>query len=200
MALDPSPSTLFFISTKFPTRAFSFRRTPGRKCANGPTCVPRDNWLDVTTEYGFMSTLSSSTASASTLPVPIVQPVPMRVLPSSRTHGSMRVSAPTVTSGSINTLSGISSVTPASITAARLRRRNTASTAARSARVLHPRTSSGSAARMASTFSPFCRNMAMASVRYSSLCKFSGRNDSRHGHNFASVKQYMLELISRMAR
>src|SRR5260221_321520 len=113
--------------------------------------------------YAPLPTRTGATSAVS-LPVRTVQPAPMRVLPRNCTQDSMRESAPTTTSGSISTVSGNSIVTPASMMAARLRRRNTASTAARSARVLHPRTSSGSAARTACTFSPFCRKTAMASV------------------------------------
>jgi len=120
MDLTPSPRTLFFTSTKFPTRAVSSRRAPVAEMRERPDLRPAREWLAITIVCGLTSTLSSSTASASTLPVRIVQPEPTRVFPRSCTHGSMsRVRADGDFWIDQTPVSGISIVTPASIMAAR---------------------------------------------------------------------------------
>src|SRR2546425_314795 len=48
MALVPLPSTLFFTSTKLPTRAPASKCAPSRRCANGPTIVPSAKRLALT--------------------------------------------------------------------------------------------------------------------------------------------------------
>ena len=101
LAFEPGPSTVFFSSTKLPTRARSRTSASGRRCANGPTRASSAMVAPVITQWLFTATRSPMVESAMRTNAWISQALPTRVRPSSTTPGWITVSVPTTTSSSM---------------------------------------------------------------------------------------------------
>ena len=119
----------------------------GRRRANGPTLAPLEMCEFSITQKLLITTRSSIDVSMTRTPEWISQPDPMRVWPSRYTPGWMMVSAPIVTSGSMNVVDGSTMVTPAAISASSFVVRKIAPTSASSFRLFTPRISRESATR-----------------------------------------------------
>ncbi len=87
IAFDPGPSTVFFSSTKLPTRASGSSVAPARRCANGPTRARSPIVESVTIEWLYTTTPSPRREFTIRTPACSSQPAPITVSPSIDTPG-----------------------------------------------------------------------------------------------------------------
>ena len=124
--------TVFFISTKLPTREPALITVPGRRRENGPAWTSSSRTQPSMTVASKILTRFPIRESAMRTFGEIRQSLPMRASPSMTTEGEMTVSPPTRTPRSIQVADGSTTVTPAAESSRIFRSRRTEAATARS--------------------------------------------------------------------